>query len=369
MKNIPFNKFDGFYQNQKEEILHLTHEVFSSGKYIRAKHTRMLEESMQHITGRTYAITTASCTDALFFALKASGVQPGDEVILPAFSYIASLSPVLMCGAIPVFVDIDSRDWMLNMHAIEEAVTPKTKAIIFVQLFGSLRNIQHLHQWAKERGIVLIEDAAQALGSENGTSKGGGGGDISCISFDPTKIVSAFGTGGLVVTNNEAYYNTICKLIHHGRNSQGEFETLGYNSKIPELNAALILMQLKALPETILAMNAKAEYYKQQFCRWGEIKMILPEPNSVSTRHKMVISVNNRDALRSYLYKNGVETRVHYAKLLPEQMLMQNFSFVTHNMDVSSKAAQTALSLPIYPNLSAEEIDYICECILNFYKI
>jgi UDP-2-acetamido-2-deoxy-ribo-hexuluronate aminotransferase len=367
MKNIPFNKFQSFYLNYGADIQALAHEVFSSGKYIRAKHTRMLEESIQHITGRTYAITTASCTDALFFALKAAGVQPGDEVILPAFSYIASLSPVLMCGATPVFVDIHLEDFMLDEAAIMQAVSNKTKAIIFVQLFGNLRNIEALHEWAKERNMVLIEDAAQALGAENGTARGGGSGDISCISFDPTKIVSAFGTGGMVCTDNAAYFDTISKLIHHGRNPNGEFEMLGYNSKIPELNAALIHLQLKYLDETMEVTNAIAEKYFSLLQGIKEIEFCEIHENAKSTFHKFVIRAKSRDELRDYLFKNGVETRIHYNPLLHEHKLLRNIPYLGRELPVSNQMKKSVLSLPMYCGLEPDEIEYICEIIRKFY--
>jgi UDP-2-acetamido-2-deoxy-ribo-hexuluronate aminotransferase len=367
MKKIVFNRFNTFFMEYKDEVNELITKTLSSGKYIRDINNADLEQKLCVLSKRDFALTTASCTDALFFALKASGVQPGDEVILPAFSYIASLSPVLMCGATPVFVDIHLEDFMLDEAAIMQVVSNKTKAIIFVQLFGNLRNIEALHEWAKERNIVLIEDAAQALGAENGTARGGGSGDISCISFDPTKIVSAFGTGGMVCTDNAAYFDTISKLIHHGRNPNGEFEMLGYNSKIPELNAALIHLQLKYLDETMEVTNAIAEKYFSLLQGIKEIEFCEIHENAKSTFHKFVIRAKSRDELRDYLFKNGVETRIHYNPLLHEHKLLRNIPYLGRELPVSNQMKKSVLSLPMYCGLEPDEIEYICEIIRKFY--
>jgi UDP-2-acetamido-2-deoxy-ribo-hexuluronate aminotransferase len=368
MKKIVFNRFNTFFMEYKDEVNELITKTLSSGKYIRDINNADLEQKLCVLSKRDFALTTASCTDALFFALTAAGVQAGDEVILPAFSYIASVSPVLMCGAIPVFVDIDSRDWMLNMHAIEEAVTPKTKAIIFVQLFGNLRNIEALHEWTKKQNIVLIEDAAQALGATNGSKNGGGSGDISCISFDPTKIVSAYGTGGAVLTDNIKYFEIFKKLVHHGRNKSGDFEILGYNSKISEINASIINLQLKYLDKIIESTTSVAQKYYSLLQDINEIELCEIPKHSKSTFHKFVIRAKNRDELRDYLHKNGIETRIHYNPLLQEHKLLQNTLYHGDKLSVSKQVKQNVISLPIYQGLKHDEIEFICKCIRKFFN-
>jgi len=369
MKTIPFNKFNSFYLKNKSEILDIANEVLSSGKYIRDSSIVNLENKLAKICGRKYALTTASCTDALFFSLKAAGIRAGDEVILPSFSYIASLSPVLMCGAIPVFADINSGDLMLDITKIDDIITEKTKAIIFVQLYGSIKDLSSLKKLCTENDLILIEDAAQALGAKNSAISGGGYGDLSCISFDPTKIVSAFGTGGVVLTDDEKYYKKLSKLIHHGRNTNEEFEILGYNSKIPALNAAIINMQLDCLDETVRLMNEKADSYSKSISNISQIKLISKENNTLSTFHKFVILADNRDGLKRHLAENGIETRIHYETLLHEQKLMKGFPSVRHDLSNSKSLKSKVLSLPIYPDLENDEIDYICECIKTFYKL
>jgi dTDP-4-amino-4,6-dideoxygalactose transaminase len=369
MKTIPFNKFNSFYLKNKTEILTTADEVLSSGKYIREENIKFLEKKLTEICCRKYALTTSSCTDAIFFSLKAAGIKPGDEVILPSFSYIASLSPILMCGAIPVFADINSQNLMLDIDKIGDLITEKTKAIIFIQLFGNIKDLVSLKKLCVENNLILIEDAAQALGTKNGAISGGSYGDLSCISFDPTKIVSAFGTGGVVLTDDEKYYKKLCKLIHHGRNSNEEFEILGYNSKIPALNAAIINLQLDCLDETVRLMNEKADRYSKGISNISQIRLISKEKNTVSTYHKFVILADNRNGLKKHLTENGIETRIHYETLLHEHKLMKEFPSVRHDLSNSKSLKLKVISLPIYPDLENDEIDYICECIKTFYKL
>ncbi len=369
MKEIPFNNFNSFYLNNKDKIMSIVDETLSSGKFIRDKNIEELESKLADICNKKYAITTSSCTDALFFALKSAGITKGDEVILPTFSYIASLSPILMCNAIPVFADIDPDNLMLDCNNLESLITKRTKAIVFVQLFGSCINFEKLKTLASKYDLALIEDAAQALGSKYGNMPGASFGDISCISFDPTKIVSAFGTGGAVLTDNFDYYSKILKLIHHGRNENDEFEMLGYNSKIPALNAALINLQLEDLPLTINLMIEKATYYYKCLNNIEQIKCFFPSNKITSTFHKFLILANDRDLLKKHLASCGIETRVHYNPLLHEQILLKNYSFIKHDLSIAISMKNKVLSLPIYPDLSFEEIDYICNCISTFYSI
>lgn len=364
---IAFNKFNDFYLKNKENILSNLDKVLISGEYIRSKEIEALEKRISKICNRKYAITTSSCTDALFLSLKSCGVNAGDEVILPSFSYIASLSPILMCNAKPVFVDIEPGSLTLDFNSIKSALTSKTKAVIFAQLFGASQDLSDLILFLKDKNIVLIEDAAQALGSKVNKFNGGEQGDLSCISFDPTKIVSAFGTGGIILTDNQKYYNRLTKLIHHGRNNNGEFEVLGYNSKISELNAAIINLQLIDLNPILKRNNIIANQYFEELKNIKNIKVLKPKNNSYSSFHKFILLAENRDELRKHLHKHGVETKIHYPVLLHEHKLIKNLSSIKHETPISDYIKTQVLSLPIYPSLKHKEISYICQMINNFY--
>ncbi len=363
---IAFNKFSGFYSENKEKILLNLERVLNTGEYIRANEIQILETKISKLCNRKFALTTSSCTNAIFLALKTIDIKPSDEIILPSFSYIASLSPILMCNAKPVFVDISPETLTLDFDLIKKAITPNTKAVIFVQLFGCSQDLSELKSFLKGKNITLIEDAAQALGSKVNNLNGGEQGDLSCISFDPTKIVSAFGTGGIVLTDNQEYYDKLTKLIHHGRNKNGEFEILGYNSKISELNASIINLQLENLDSILDKNNNIANQYFAELSNNKNIKILKPNSNQFSTYHKFVIQTRDRNELRKHLNNNGIETKIHYSTLLHEQKLLKSFEFKTHNLQNSEYAKEKVLSLPIYPNLTKEEISYICNLINNY---
>ncbi|MDD2634974.1 MAG: DegT/DnrJ/EryC1/StrS family aminotransferase [Bacteroidales bacterium] len=366
---IEFNKFNSFYKDHKPSILAKADEILSSGHYIRDNEVKKLEEQLAKICDRKYAITTSSCTDALFLSLVAAGVGKGDEVILTSFSYIASLSPILMCGATPVFIDTTENSFSMNFSEIEKYFTNKTKAIIYVQLFGISQDISLLTNVAQKKGIAVIEDSAQALGSCTHSTPGAKQGDLSCISFDPTKIVSAFGTGGAILTDNLDYLKKLTKLVHHGRNEINQFDELGYNSKIPALNAALISMQLDELDFTIKQTNNIAHRYLEILKDNKYIQFILPDKTQLSSFHKLIIMCKERDLLSNYLKRNNIETRIHYDVLLHEQPLLSKFNFVKHSTKNSEFLKTQVLSLPIYLGLSISEIDYICTTINEFYKL
>jgi len=364
---VPFFRYDWFFQENRKQIMSVHEEILSSGRYLYGEYTQKLEKKLAGLCNRKFAATTGSCTDALFLALQAVGIKDGDEVIVPPFSFVATLDSILRCGGVPVFADISPEHFMLDIAKLEDAITQRTKAIVLVQLFGQCHPQQeHICKIAQTHGIPLIIDAAQAVGIKNNGISAAKAGDIACISFDPTKIVSAYGTGGAVITDDENTYNTIKKRANHGL-CNGSPEIAGYNSKISELEAAYILLQIEKLPQTMARMNEVAEKYLSKLIGIEEI--VLPhkycnEPNN----HKFVISTDKRDELRDYLKNNGIETKIHYATLLSEQKILAGRKFLKHNLSNAEKASKQVLSLPIYPNITDEEISYVCNCIKGFFE-
>lgn len=361
---IPFFRYDWFYKENREEILSLHDKVLSSGHYVNGEYTQKLENKLAEICNRKYAIATASCTDALFFALQTAGIKPGDGVVVTPFSFVATLDSILRCGAFPIFVDIDE-NYMLDADKLEDAITPQTKAIVFVQLFGNCHpKHKQIREIAEKYGIALIEDAAQAIGTQCDGIPGGKFGDLGCISFDPTKLVSAYGTGGAAVTDDENAYQAIKKLQNHGL-VKGFSVSQGYNSKISEIEAATILLQLDKLPQTVERMNVIADKYN------GELKGIdwlkLPQKTCETPNcHKFIIRTKKRDALQKHLSEHGIGTKIHYENLLSSQPLLSNCKYLKHNLANAEKAKAEVLSLPIFPGLTDAEISYICKCIKDF---
>ncbi len=365
---IQFNSFSSFYNNNREGVINEINNIFSSGQYLNGDNIITVEKRISEICKRKYAVTTNSCTDALFLALKSININEGDEVIIPTFSFIATLNPVLMCKATPVFADINPVNLMLDTKNIESLITKKTKAIIFVQLFGNCYDLTELTSICTKNSIHLIEDAAQALGADINHKPGGSFGTISCISFDPTKIVSAFSTGGVALTNDFKIYSTLKKLTHHGKNNKGDYQIVGYNSKLSELSAALINMQLNKLCATIKIRNEIALLYINRFKTISKIQTLVMEPISTSTFHKFVILAEDRDLLREYLLKNGIETQIHYKKLLNTSKAINHLNNKNTNYSTSNKISKMILSLPLHQDLKANEINYICDTISKFYK-
>lgn len=367
---IPFNRYNSFYLNNKETVLSIFDKVLSSGKYIRDENVLEFEQNVAKLCRRQYSITTNSCTDALFFALKSIGVEDNDEVIIPCFSFIASLDSILKCRAIPVFADVDIKNLMIDIKHVESLITEKTKAILFVQLNGfCLPNYKELKRLADNYNLKIIEDAAQALGAKIDGIPAGKFGDISCISFDPTKIISAFGTGGIALTDDEQYYKKLKMLTNHGKNLNGEVEILGYNSKLPSFNAALLNLQLSELEQNIIKRQNVANYYQKQLQKIKQVKVLENNSvNSISNYHKFIIFAQNRDELMSFLDKKEIETKIHYPKLLNEYKLLIDYKFIKHSLYNAENIKKEVLSLPIYPNLTFEEIDYICAAIKEFYS-
>lgn len=369
MEKINFNSFNDFYLEHNQKILNQINLTLSSGEYIRGKENLILEKHMRSICKRNYAVTTSSCTDALFFALKSIGIKKGDEVILPAFSYIASLSPILMCEATPVFTDVQKDNLMIDSNEVKKAISQKTKAIIVVQLFGSCLEYENLKNLSKKHKITLIEDSAQALGARVNNRPAGSIGDISCFSFDPTKIISAFGTGGCILTDQKEIFDNIKKLIHHGKNATGEYELIGYNSKISELNVKLINYQISFLDSIVKRYLLIAQKYYKLLQDNPNIQFIKTSKFTNSTFHKFVIMANNRDALKDFLLKKRVPTRVHYKPLLHEHKLLIKKPFRKLETPIADQAKELVLSLPVHPYLKDKQIKYICRCINEFYKI
>ncbi len=363
---IPFYNIDRIYKSHKKEILRLTDSVFSGGRVIEGNAVDELENNLKLLCGRKHAIAVNSCTDALYFSLLAAGIGPGDEVIVPALSFVASATPVIRAGAKVVFADI-CEDGNIDLKAAEKKVGKKTKAIIPVHLYGKLISPGELKMFAKKHNLLIIEDAAQALGSIYGKIPAGNTGFCSCFSFDPSKIVGAFGTGGAVLCDDDAVAKKIKAWRGQGKDiNTGSFSWPGYNSRLSTLQAALINMQISELDKIIKQRNKIAEIYNKAL---SELPLALPDVDIKELTcnfHKYPVRTKHRDALKNFLNGKGIEASVHYPYLLPGQPV---FGRDNGRYPVTESVSQTTLSLPIYPELNKEETDYICKQIGEFFKI
>ena len=371
MKNkafIPFYGIDRMYEENSSEISEIINRVYRSGQLLMGPEVEDFETEISQRCKRKYAIAVGSCTDALYFSLKAAGINNGDEVLVSGFSYIASATPILRAEAVPVFVDINPDDFQMNLNDLENKITSRTKAIICVHLFGQMVNPEKLTQIADSHGLILIEDAAQSLGSEYAGFISGSLGTSSCLSFDPTKIIGAFGNGGAVLCDDELTRDHIKKLRSHGKNKDCEFEVLGYNSKMASAQAALLSFQLTKVDEWIDRRNIISSQYQNELKGIDELSLPGTISGSSHTFHKYVIKTKHRDDLRKYLKEQGVETQVHYDKPIYEHALFGASVFKASNIQHITCASNQVLSLPIYPELRALEVQQICEAIRDFYQ-
>ncbi|HOU97692.1 MAG TPA: DegT/DnrJ/EryC1/StrS family aminotransferase [Bacteroidales bacterium] len=364
---ISFYGLDRFYAEYRNSILQITDMSFENGYFLDSPEVNAFEQALARYVGRKFAVTVSSCTDALFLSLKALNIRPNDEVLVPAFSFIASLSPIIHCGATPVFLDVNKNDLTLKTDEIEKKITNKTKAIVVVQLFGGVNRFEPLETISKKYAIPIIEDAAQALGASFGNRKAGTLGMASCISFDPSKIIHAFGTGGAVLTDDELFYQQIKRLHYHGKVNK-DFLEAGFNSRISSSQAALLNWQLNQLDEWLKIREKKVELYKSHLSDVKPISFFETHVNVKNTFHKMAIITEKRDELKAFLSQKGIQTNIHYEKLLYEYGLMQKHPFKAESINDANFIKDHELTLPLYPQLTDEEIIYICNAIKSFYQ-
>ncbi len=364
---IPFYGIDRFFKAYSNDLSDIFNTVGKTGKMLMGNEIELFEKALASFCSRKYAVTVASCTDALYFALLSAQIKPGDEVIVPSFSFIATVTPVLQAGAVPVFTDILPDTFSMDVKDLEKKITPKTKAIIFVPLYGAFCPIDEISHLAKLNNIALIEDNAHSLGSISSSNvKAGTHGEISCLSFDPTKIIGGFGTAGALLTDSEIIFKQLNKLRFQGKNTDnGKFEILGFNSRISTLQGALLHYQLNMIDKLIERRRHIASYFNNTIDKLKNIDYVQKTP---STFHKYVLTTSRRDDLKRFLEEKGIQTMIHYNLALFEHPLFKNYPYRAENIHTVHNIKKTILSLPIYPELTDIEVDYVSDCIQEFFK-
>ena len=360
---IPFFFAKREHKFLKSEIISSISKSFLHGQTLQGPEVEIFENKISKFVGKKFAIAVGSCTDALFFSLKAGGINKGDEVIVTSYSYLASATCILRCGAKPVFVDVD-KNGNMQVNQILKKINKKTKAIIYVHLFGYCQNITELLKISKKKKILFIEDFAQALGASINKKKAGSLGDISCTSFDPTKVLSAPGSGGIVLTNNKIIKNKIIKLRYHGKSKSGDHDILGFNSQLPSIVAAALLVKLKYFNKL---QNKRISIAKQYLKNFKDLNLSLPPLGNRSQHiyHKFVIRTNQRNKLFKYLKNHGIHSLIHYSKPIHKLKIFSKFN---SKFPISEQLSKTSLSIPIHPYLKKAEINHIIKTIKFFFK-
>ncbi len=343
----------------KAELLEAMERVLASSRFILGPEVQALEAEVATVCGVRYGVGVASGTDALALALRALGVGPGDEVVTPAFSFVASASAILHVGAVPVFVDIDLETYALDPELVERAFTPRTKALVVVHLYGHPAAVDHLGRIAREHGVALVEDAAQAVGATYAGRPVGGWGDIGCLSFYPTKNLAACGDGGMVVTDREDLAERLRRLRAHGAVEKYHHVELGWCSRLDELQAAFLRVKLRRLRGWIEARRRLASRYTALL---SGLQLALPRerPPAWHVYNHYTVRFHQRDPLAKALSDLGVGTAIHYPLPLPGQPAFGGHR-AEREFPRAWQAAREVLSLPCFPELTDAEVEFVAK--------
>jgi dTDP-4-amino-4,6-dideoxygalactose transaminase len=349
----------------KNEISAAINAVVESQQFILGPQVQGLEEEIAKYCGTKFAVGVASGTDALLLALHAAGVGPGDEVLLPTFSFIATADSVSLLGAIPVFVDIDPSTFAIDPDQLEAKITPRTRAIVPVHLYGHPADMDPINSVAQHHNLKVIEDNAQAIGAKYKNRKTGGLGDLGCISFFPSKNLGAYGDGGMIVTNSEAYSNHLRVLRNHGSTQKYYATEQGWNSRLDEIQAAILRVKLRHLDDWGAARRKNANSYSQLLKDIPGVVTPVESPWAEHVYHQYTIRLANRNRVQSALAEQGIGTTVYYPTPMHLQPLFAKLGYHEGTLPQAEQAAKEVLSLPIYAELTSEQIHRVVAAIAS----
>ena len=372
MKRIQMVDLQSQYQKIKDEVDRGIQEVIDSAAFIKGASVSRFEQHLATYTGAKHVIPVGNGTDALQIALMALGLQPGDEVITPTFTFIATAEVVALLGLKPVVVDVDWDTMNISLDAVRRAITDKTKAIVPVHLFGQCAEMEGLLALAKEKGLYVVEDACQAIGSEYRFSDGtinqaGTMGDIGCTSFFPSKNLGCYGDGGAIFTNDDTLAAKMRAIANHGMVVRYYHEMVGVNSRLDSIQAAVLDVKLQYLDEYIASRQKAAAYYDKAFA--GNEKILIPARRAQSTHvyHQYTLRLQgvDRDALRAELGDKGIPAMVYYPVPLHLQKAYRDDRYAEGDFPVAERLSGCVLSLPMHTELDEEQLEYITRSVLD----
>lgn len=357
---VPYVDLGGQWLSIKERALPKISEVLQSGLYLEHPIIGDLEERIANFLSVKYVTTVNSGTDALIFTLYALGISRGDQVITVPNSFIASVAAIEHVGAQAVFVDVGD-DHLINIDAIESAITPRTRAIMPVHLEGKMVDMISINRIAQKYNLVVIEDAAQAFGSRFSGHNPGNLSDAACFSFHPLKNLNAAGDGGLVATNNSDIFEKITRLKNHGQKIRNDSDQFGFVSRLDSIQAAILHIKMDDLSSVINQRREFADQYDLNLAKTG-VGTPIVRKDLFHTYHLYVVEVENREHIQETLKNEGIETKIHYPKLIPEQQAyISKYPNIKWDLPNASKQRNRILSLPIHQNLSATQIDFVSD--------
>jgi len=364
---VPFLDIESQYKSVQTDLEKALLEVARSGKYILGERGAALEKKLAEYVDVPHAVGCASGTDALILSLRALGVGPGDEVITTAYSFFATASCIALVGATPVFVDIDPRTYNIDPKGVEKKLNIRTKAVIPVHLYGQPAEMEPLLDLSKDWGVKIIEDACQSLGAEYKGRRVGSLGDAGCVSFYPTKNLSGMGDGGMIFTRNPAIAERLRALREHGAKTRYVHSMVGYNSRLDELQAAVVLVKARFLEEWTEKRRANAKFYNELFMG-SAVGTPYDLPYVRHVYNQYVVRVANRDTLMEHLRSKGIGCAVYYPVPLHLQECFKTLGYTKGAMPVAEKASGETLALPIYPELSREQMGEVARELVSFSR-
>jgi dTDP-4-amino-4,6-dideoxygalactose transaminase len=364
---VPFVDLAAEHSEIRVEVDRAWHEVVSEGHFVLGPRVAGFEREFARFVESDHAIGVANGGDALRLALLALGIGRGDEVIVPANSFIATALAATQVGATPVLVDCDSRTYLINVGEVEAAVTPRTRAVIPVHLTGQAADVPRLAEVASRRGLAVIEDAAQAHGATLNGRRCGSMGTAACFSFYPSKNLGAYGDGGIVTTSDDDLAETLRRLRSYGERGKYDHAIKGLNSRLDAVQAAILMVKLSRLEGWNAARARHAAQYRELVEGVGDVSFQEVAAGSSHVYHLFVIETAHRDALRDHLAEAGVETGIHYPRPIHLQEAYEDLRLPVGAFPESERLAGRMLSLPMYPQLVVEQIAYVARCIREFF--
>ena len=356
--SVPFIDLKSQYLALKNNIDSRIQKVLDSGAYINGPEVAELEQKLAQHTGSKHCLAVASGTDALLIPMMALGIGPGDEVITSAFSFIATAETIVLAGATPIYVDIDKKTFNLDVKKIEAAITPKTKAIIPVSLYGQAADLDEINEIAKKHNLFVIEDTAQSYGAHYKNRKSGACTTAAGTSFYPAKPLGCYGDGGAIFTNDDKLHLAMKEIREHGSEKRYYHTRLGVNGRLDTIQCAILLAKLERYDWEVEARNKIASNFSQSFVGLEKIdpQFSTPfvKPDHVSVWAQYTVTVTHRDLFQKKMQELGVPTTVHYPMTMPDQPWYKANTPLRHDITQSRWAASHVISLPMYPDMSIE---------------
>lgn len=373
MREIKMVDLQSQYLRIKEEIDDAIQQVLNSTAFIQGPQVSAFAQNLSRYVGGASVVTCANGTDSLQIAMMALGLRPGDEIIVPVHTYVATAEVIALLGLIPVFVDVDKDTFNIDVDQIESKITPKTKAIVPVHLYGQCADMESIMKIAAKNNLYVIEDAAQALGveytfSDGSKKKGGTIGTIGTTSFFPSKNLGCFGDGGAIFTNDKTLAEKIKMISNHGQKVKYHHDLIGINSRLDTIQAAILDVKLKYLNEYEQKRNEAATYYDNELKEISGVHIPFRIKNSTHVFHQYTLKAERRDELKENLESKGIPSMIYYPVPLHFQKAYQQKGFGEGCFPVTEQLSKEVISLPIHTEMNEQELSYICQSIKEFYR-